>query len=259
MCSLFHLCRSRGWELYHEGKLEEAIAEWRVAADLDPEDGYILTSIGQAQSELGRQEEAFFEWQAAIHLEPEYDAPYLFLADALLEAGYTDKALATVRTAIRLCPASAQLCSRLGHYLVTKANQNKEEKDIWGTAATAFQQALGIKPTDHYAQSYLAKIQWFLGRKQEAIATVRATIAVVPDSIEAHLQLTEYQAAMGQFRGMKQTIDATNELPDPEEKVAHYYFDLQRRLWIEFRPMLLGSVGMAAILAGVWFWYRRRG
>ena len=35
MCSLFHLHRNRGWELFHEDKFEEAIAEWRVTADLD--------------------------------------------------------------------------------------------------------------------------------------------------------------------------------------------------------------------------------
>lgn len=258
MCSLFHLCRDRGWELFHEEKFEEAIAEWRVAADLDPKDGYILTSIGNALSKLGQPEAAFSEWQMAIYLEPKYDAPYLFLADALLEAGCADKALATVHTAIRLCPASAQLYSRLGHYLVIKANQNKEGKDTWETAATAFQQALGIKPTDYYALSYLAKIQWFLGQKREAIATVKATITLVPDSIEVYLQLWEYQARARCFRDMVRTGDAMNKMPDPDEKIAHYFSDLQHRLWIEFRPMLLGSVGMAAILAGVWIWRRRR-
>ena len=58
MCSLFHLCRSRGWELFREDKFEEAIAEWRVAADLDPKDGYVLSSIGLALSKMGDQEAA---------------------------------------------------------------------------------------------------------------------------------------------------------------------------------------------------------
>ncbi len=256
MCSLFHKYRDRGWELYHEDKFEEAVAEWRVAADLDPEDGYILAAIGEALSKLGQMEAAFGEWQKAIHLEPDYEVPYIYLADALLEAGYASKALATIRTSIRLCLPSANLHIRLGHCLATQADENSD-KGGWEAATAAFQQAIDIDPVNSYAHRHLAKTQWARGQKQEAISTLKAAIAISPSDIELYLILQEYQAATRQFRDMGQTIDAMNELPDPEEKIAYYYSDLLNRLWLKLRPILLLGVVLAAVLVGVLIWNRR--
>lgn len=61
----------RGIELYEEGKLVEAIAEWREASRLDPEDGYVLNNIGRALWDLGQREAAIAEWREAARLEPD--------------------------------------------------------------------------------------------------------------------------------------------------------------------------------------------
>ncbi len=229
MCSLFRLHRSRGWELFHEDKFEEAIAEWRVAADLDPEDGYILSSIGLALSKMGQQEAAIAEWRQAVRLEPNYDKPHVRLAYALSAKGYSPEALAAVRAAIRLKSDDVNLYNFLSYHLMVQAQETNDKAD-WGKAVEPLQQSIALNPTDAYAGRHLAKIQWFLGQKREAIATLKATIADVPDSIEAHLQLWEYQAYARHFRDMIRTGNAMNKLPDPDEKIAHYFVDLQHRL-----------------------------
>ncbi len=256
MCSLFHLCRSRGWELYHEGKLEEAIAEWRIAADLDPEDGYILTAIGLALSELGRQEEAFSEWWQAIHLEPEYNVPYIYLANALFESGYAFKALTTIRTALRHCPASANLHIRLGHYLATQANE-KSDEDRWQAAGAAFQQALDVEPANIYALSYLAKMQWLTGKKQEAIVTMTTAVSVVPNSFDAHMQLAIYQFHNGSLGQAIRTYRIIFGLAETQE--AKQFFARSTRLMKRLEIILYVSAGLTAVLAGIWIWQRRRG
>ena len=256
MCSLFHLCRSRGWELYHEGKREEAIAEWRVAADLDPEDGYILTSIGQALSELGRQEEAFSEWWKAIHLEPKYDVPYIYLADALFGSGYTFKALTTIRTALHRCPASAHLHIRLGHYLMEQADKTSD-RNGWQAAGTAFQQALDIEPANTYAFRHLAKVLWLTEQKHKAIETLKAAIMVNPDNAEAHVQLWNYQAGVRDFWGMIRTGRAIDGLPDSEARDQHYA--QTNKLAAKGGKDLLAGMVFVGIVVGSWIWYRRRG
>lgn len=256
MCSLFHLCRRRGWELYHEDKLEEAIAEWRVAADLDPEDGYILTGIGQALSELGRQEEAFSEWWKAIHLEPEYDVPYIYLADALFGSGYTSKALTTIRAALRLCPASANLHIRLAYYLAVVADKTWD-KAGWETSAAMFREALKISPTDSFALRSLAIVQWKLGKKHEAIGTLKEAIGLDSNDAEAHVQLWNYQSRARDFRGMIQTGDAIDRLPVSEARDQHYAEIID--LSIKARNIALAGMSLLGVMAGSWVWYRRRG
>ncbi len=256
MCSLFHRYRSRGWELFNEGKFEEAVREWRVAADLDPEDGYILSSIGQALSKLGHMEAAFGEWQKAIGLEPDYEVPYIYLADALLEAGYVSKALAAIRIAIRLCPASANLYIRLGHYLATQADENKD-KAGWEAAAAAFQQAIDIEPENSYARQYLARTQWARGRKREAIKTLKYAVQVNLNDAEAYILLWNYQSKAMQFRGMVQTTYAMDKLPESEALNEHYA-DIDN-LWPQTQRTLLLIVGVVAVLAGALIWNQRRG
>ncbi len=255
MCSLFHKCRDRGWEFFHEDKFEEAIAEWRVAADLDPEDGYILAAIGEALSKLGQKDAAFGEWQKAIHLEPDYDVPYIHLADALLEAGYADKALATIRTAIRLCPASANLYIRLGHYLATQADENSDQVGC-EAAAKAFQQAIDIEPANSYARRHLARTQWVRGKKREAIRTLKHAVQVDPNDAKAYIQLWNYQSRAWNFWGMIQTTYAMEKLPDSEALNEHYA-DINN-LWPQTQRTLLLIVGAVAVLVGARIWNRRR-
>jgi len=68
MSEASELHMDRGIELYEENKLLEAIAEWREASRLDPEDGYALNNIGSALWDLGQREEALPEWREAARL-----------------------------------------------------------------------------------------------------------------------------------------------------------------------------------------------
>lgn len=255
MCSLFHIHRDRGWKFFHEDKFEEAIAEWRVAADLDPEDGYVLAAIGEALSKLGQSEAAFTEWREAVHLEPEYEVPYICLADALLEKGYASKALATIRAAVRLCPPSANLYIRLGHYLATQADENSDKAGC-EAAAEAFQQAIDIEPANSYARRHLARTQWVRGKKREAIRTLKDAVQVDPNDAEAHIQLWNYQSRAWNFRGMIRTTYAIEKLPDSEALNEHYA-DINN-LWPQTQRTLLLIVGVVTVLGGVWIWNRRR-
>ncbi len=254
MCSLFHKYRDRGWEFYEADKFEEAITEWRVAADLDPEDGYVLNIIGSALLKLGREEAAIVEWRKSVQLEPDYDAPHTNLAYALSDPGYSPEALAAVRAAIRLKSDNVYLYNYLGFHLLVQADENKD-KAGWEAATAAFQQAIDIDPTNSYAHRHLAKTQWARRKKRDAIATLEAAISVNPEDFKAYKQLLGYQTWVGNLRGAIRTGNTIDALPETEE-TDQYVADYDR---LEKRVMigLYISAGLTAVLTGMWIWNRR--
>ncbi len=253
MCSLFDLHWDRGWDFYKAEKFEEAIAQWRVAADLDPEDGYVLNNIGAALSKLGKKEEAITEWRKAAQLEPNYDKPHTNLAHALTDGGFSLEALAAVRAAICLRSDDVYLYNHLGFHLLVQADENKD-KAGWEAAAAAFQQAVEIEPTNSYARRYLARTQWARGKKREAIATSKAAIVSEPDNLKAYKQLAGYQVCAGSLRSGIRTIRAIYALSETDE-INQYVADGER---LTQRVLLMGA-GLTAVLVGVWIWNRRRG
>ncbi len=256
MSEAFDLHWDRGWEFYEAEKFEEAISEWRLVGEIDPEDGYVNNNIGRALSKLGREEEAIAEWRKAVQLEPDYDAPHTNLAYALSDPGYSPEALAAVRAAIRLKSDNVYLYNYFGFHLLVQANQ-RNDKAGWEAAGATFQQAIDIEPTNSYAHRHLAKTQWFLGKKREAIATLEAAISVNPEDFKAHKQLLGYQTWTGNLRGAIRTGDAIYALPETEE-TDQYVADsdrLEKRVITGFYV----SAGLAAVLVGVSIWNRRRG
>lgn len=158
MCSLFHLSRRRGLELYHEGRLEEAIAEWQVAANLDPKDGYVLNNIGVALSRLGQEEAAIEEWRKAVRLEPDHQEAAKSLAQSLAKAGAFIEATAVIRAALRHNPDDGDLYSRLGYYIAAEAEKT-QDKAGWEASAVVFRKSLEINPADSFTLRSLASLQ----------------------------------------------------------------------------------------------------
>ena len=256
MCSLFHLHRKRGWKLYHKDKFEEAIAQWRVAAELDPEDGYVLSSIGQALSEMGRKDEAIAEWRQAVRLEPDYDKPHVRLAYALSAKGYSLEALAAVQAAIHLKFDDVNLYNFLSYHLMVQAEETGDKAD-WEKAIVPLKQSIALDPTDAYAGQHLAQIQWFLGEKREAVATMNAVISADPNNFEVHKQLGGYQVGTGDIQGAIRTVQAMYALPENEE--VKQYLDNNDRIAKRVVVSFYVSAGLTAVLVGVWIWNRRRG
>ena len=178
----------QGQELYDEGKLAEAVAEWQTASELDPDDANNHLWIG-----------------------------YCFRVEA-------DKT---------------------------------QDQAGWQAAAAAFQRAVEIDPANSYVHHALAGMHSRLGKKREAIAALKAAVAIDPNNVEAQVEFGSYQVSTGNFRGALQTIRAISIRPD-SKKLRHYFADRDRSRKRGQFLLTLGA-GVAAVLAGSWIWYRRRG
>jgi len=207
----------RGFDLYDQGKLVEAIAEWREASRLDPEDDYPFNSIGVALLQLGRQQEA----------------------------------LQVLRTATKLCPNSVRLLSSIG-CLVIKLACEDSNKVLVLEAHQALQKAVALEPQNAYALHLLGLVEWQLGRKREAIQLLKASVEVDPNDSAVHLNLRQYQALRGDWRGMLQSIKAIDSLPIDDDIMQ--YYDSINRSWDRLMLFTVFLTGFAIIF----FWLRKR-
>ena len=110
-----------GIALSDQGKLDEAIAEYREALRLKPDYAEAHNNLGIALSDQGKLDEAIAEYREAMRLKPDYAEAHNNLGARPEEQGKLDEAIAEYREALRLKPddcrgpqqpgAWAQVCS----------------------------------------------------------------------------------------------------------------------------------------------------
>ena len=128
----------RGVALAVEGKLDEAIAEYRAAIRIKPDLAEAHSSLGVALAEQGKLDEAIAEYRAAIRMPPDFAETHYFLGKALAVQGKLDEAIDEFRAAIRIEPDNAEAHFILGLAL---AGQGKLDEAI-----AEYRAAIRIKP-----------------------------------------------------------------------------------------------------------------
>jgi tetratricopeptide (TPR) repeat protein len=140
-----------GVALRDQGKLDEAVAEYREAIRLKPDDADAHSNLGWALQKQGKLAEAVAEYREAIRLTPDDAGAHIRLGVALQAKGLLDQAITEFNEALRLKPDDAGAHIRLGTALWAKG--------LLDQAITEFKEALRLKPDD---ASALANLAWFL-------------------------------------------------------------------------------------------------
>ena len=99
------------WYLALFDRLDEAIAEHKLARDLDPLRALHTGWLGQLYNRAGRYDEAVAEAKKALELNPSFWPSYLVLSRAYSSQGMHQEAIAAARRLVELSPVagSAQL------------------------------------------------------------------------------------------------------------------------------------------------------
>ena len=101
----FYLAATLG----RDGRVDEAIAEYREAIRLQPDSVHAWSSLGVLLCEVKHDATAAAEaFRQAIQLDPENGPAHYNLANALQAEGQADEAIAEYREAIRLDPGDAR-------------------------------------------------------------------------------------------------------------------------------------------------------
>ena len=107
------------------GELEEAIAAYEAALELEP--GYVsaMTNLGVAYYNIGQLDEAVAEYQKALQVAPDDEAIHSNLAAAYVQQGKLDEALAAYNRALELEPSLSQAYFGLG-VIYMQMGQNED-------------------------------------------------------------------------------------------------------------------------------------
>lgn len=215
----FYRLYDLAYELTEKGRVEEAIAAWLKALELEPKDGKALNNLGGLLLRQGRFEEAELTlrqaiasdpdtssardnlalivfrkgaaaeairlWERAIELDPLSLEAHSNLAGALLMTGRPVDAVAYLQIAVKIDGTRSQVLSNLAWVLATcpdaSVRRGAEAVDLAKRAVEL------TKSADPIALDVLGAAYAEAGRFTEAIASVEKAMALVKDHPDKQL------------------------------------------------------------------------
>jgi tetratricopeptide (TPR) repeat protein len=140
-----------------EGKLDEAIAEFRRSLQLNADSAQTRYNLAYALSARGRRDEAIAELGAALRIDPEYAQAHNNLGALLQLSGRTDEALTHFERAVVLRPDNVEARANLGQLLSNRGQS--------AAAADQFRAVLAAR-ADHVQA--LAGLAWIEATSADA-------------------------------------------------------------------------------------------
>lgn len=193
-----------------QGKLAEAIIDYRAAVQIDATYGEARFKLAEAYAKSNNPEAAFPEYVRAADLLPDDPKAQLSAGQYLLLATRYEDARARARKVIEREPANAA-----AHVLLGNALAGLKDYDA---AAASIERAIEFDPNRGLSYATLGAIQTVRGRTPEAESAYARAIEVNPKSPEAHLAYGSYLLQAGETKAAAQSfssalaIDPTNAL-----------------------------------------------
>jgi tetratricopeptide (TPR) repeat protein len=175
----------------HQGRTEEAIAQYRAAFQANPSYGDAHSNLGNALNKEGRTSEAIAEFREALRLNPADGDAHNNLGIALFQQGHIQEAIAEYNEVLRINPANAVAHNNLGNIFF--------EQGLVDEAIAQYRQVLQINPDIELAHYYLGKALLNRGRTEEAIAEYREAIRINPANADARSALGDTLFQQGQI------------------------------------------------------------
>ena len=177
----------KGNQLLQEGKLEDAIASYRHAIELNPANSPFHQQLGEALAKLGRWDEAVTAFRCAIKLNPDFSWSHHYLGDALAQQQKWEQAADAFRKGIQLNPKHFGTYVGLGNALA-KLGQLDD-------AIAAYRRASELNPDADWIYHALANVlqQRTQSDLAESIASYRHIIELNPDSLESYHNFLQVQ------------------------------------------------------------------
>ncbi len=169
--------RHLGIALYEQGRYEEAIDSFRVAAEHRPNYAKVHSNLGMVLNKLGRFEEAETHMRRAIALDPKTKIRYQRLGNALYGQGRYAEAADAYRVSAEHRPDYPQAHSGLGAAL--------NELGRFEEAETHLRRAIALDPNHTEALYHLATLRFKQQRYDEAIELLQHLISIEPGHARA--------------------------------------------------------------------------
>ncbi|MGH9755504.1 MAG: tetratricopeptide repeat protein, partial [Blastocatellia bacterium] len=206
-------------------KLDQAIAAYNRAIELDPKDAYPHNGLGAVYRDLGRSEEAMAAYSRAIELDPKFAIPHNNLGNVYRDLSRNDEAITAYGRAIELDLKFAYPHNGLGN--VYRDLGRREE------AMAAYGRAIELDPKFADPHNNLGNVYRDLGRHEEAMAAYGRAIKLDPKDTYSHNGLGNVYHDLGRHEeamaAYGRAIELDPKFADPHNNLGNVYRDLGRR------------------------------
>ncbi len=180
-------------------QFDEAVAAWERVLQYNPENMRARLLLARVQRARGHPESAQFQYAEALRFDPRSTEARLGLAAVLAERGRLDEASAECRKVLEAAPDHPGGRYTLGNI---RAQQGR-----FAEAAAEFRRALEAQPDFPEAGSNLGLALEYLGRLEDAVQAYQAVLNRHPDEVitrynmgNALSKLGRRQEAIAEFR-----------------------------------------------------------
>jgi tetratricopeptide (TPR) repeat protein len=181
-----------------QSRLPEAIIEYRLALQAEPQRGDLRTRLAEVYLRAHDADDALREYVRAADLLPTDPAAQLRAGRILLAAGAFVDAKARATRLLTLDPTSADGQVLLGNALAGL-------KDMDGALAE-YTDALALDPAMNEAYANIGAVQFARGDRVKAEAAFRKAVEVAPTSVTARLALANFLWATGRLSETERTL-----------------------------------------------------
>ena len=176
-----YLLSNLGLAYRNQGKIDEAMAEWKKTISIVPDYPDAHSNLGLVYLKQGNLEKAIVEYKKVISIIPRYAEAHVNLGIAYGGQGKLEEEIAALKTAIKINPNLAEAHYNLG---LVYRKQSKIEKAI-----VEYKTAIRINPNYLQAHVNLGLIYQKQGKLDEAISEYKTAISITPNDAEAHYNL----------------------------------------------------------------------
>jgi len=203
--------RNLGNALYKQGRYEEALDAYHIAAAQRPNYAKVHSNLGMVFNKLGRFEEAETHLRRAIALDPGTKHRHSYLGETLYGQGRYAEAVDAYRVAIEQRPDDVPAHVNLGEAL-NKLGRFEE-------AETRLRRAIALNPQAPSAHLNLGLALYEQARYEEALDATRVAIEQDPNFFEAHVNLGGILIELERFEEALKHIDQALAL-DPSNEIV---------------------------------------
>lgn len=172
-----------------EGRPETALAHYRAAIGVKPDDAFAYNNLGHTLATLGRMDEAVRALEQAVRIEPRNVEAWSNLGNAHAARQRWDDALAAYQRALEVRPSFADAWGNVGNVFFLTGRRDD--------AIGAYERALALDPGFADARRNLALALADAGRLGDAAAQLEIALQLRPGWRDAEQDLARVRAASG--------------------------------------------------------------
>ena len=194
------------------GLLDDAMAEYRKALDINPIHVDAHNNLGVAYDKIGLLDEAMAEYRKALNINPNYVDAHNNLGAAYYKKGLLDEAMAEYRKALNINPNFASAHNNLGAAY--------DKRGLLDEAMAEYRKALNINPKIADYHYNLANMLFASDKVKEAIIEYKKAVSLNPLDSDFHRNLGIAYIRTGEISKAKEIlIDLKKMSPDKAKEL----------------------------------------